>query len=120
MAGRRIEPWAAIVWTRELDEALHAMVAAKMTTRAIGASLGITQSTVARRIKFLGLREAVEKLPGERGKPAHIADYKKARRGFVVPEHLEREYFELLKTGMPIAAACERLGIVTQPEKRGG
>ena len=107
----------SVIWTKDRDDALRIMLAAKMTTRAIGEAMGLTQSMVARRIKATGLRTGLDSLPAERVKPDHIADYKKARRGFVVPEHLEHQYYELLKTGVPIVEARRRLGIEAQPEK---
>lgn len=104
-------------WTRERDEALRVMAASKMSTRAIGNALGLSHVIIVRRIKALGLRS--EEQPSSAARPNHIADYKRARRGFHVPAHLEAEYYELLKTGVPIAEACRRLGIARQNEDRG-
>lgn len=107
-------------WTRERDDALRAMVAAKMSVRSIGKAMGFSHVLIIRRIKALGLRSEIGATHSvEAVRPNHVAQYKAARRGFVVPEELERDYYELLKTGVPIAEACRRLGIAKQPEERG-
>lgn len=106
-------------WTPELDSALRAMVAQRLSTRVIAAAMALHYSTVARRIQALKLREEAEKVQAEPVKRDHLAEYKNARRGFVVPQHLELEYYALLKTGLPIAEVCQRLGITTPAEKRG-
>jgi DNA-binding MarR family transcriptional regulator len=81
------------------------------SARAIAKLLGVSHTLVSRRIKDLELLEA----PADRGQlsPAatHIERCRDARRGFRVPPHLEAEYFELLKKGLPITEACRQLGI---------
>jgi IS30 family transposase len=98
------------IWTKDLDDALRAMLTAGMTTRAIGEALGMTQSTVTRRINATRMRANTGQVVAA---PigSHLTRYKEARRGFSVPKHLELDYYELLKTGLPIVEARRRLGI---------
>lgn len=107
-------------WTSERDHALRVLLAADKSVRAIGREMGLDHALISRRIKALGLSR--EKCKAEleardarvsRGREDHIARYKNARRGIVVPPHLEGDYYELLKSGVPIAEAYRRLGMAT-------
>lgn len=44
-------------------------------------------------------------------RPLHLESFYRARRGFHVPDHLNDEYFRLLKAGVPIAETARRLGL---------
>lgn len=94
----------------KVDKEIRRMHAARLSTRAMARHLGLYKTQVIRRIKKLGLDEERAE-PKVNQRPDHIADYKRARRGFDVPAHLENQYFELIKSGLPIAEACRRLGI---------
>jgi DNA-binding transcriptional MerR regulator len=48
---------------------------------------------------------------GSSRRPHHLEKYHQARRGFHLPDHLENQYFDLLKTGIPTVEAARRLGI---------
>lgn len=96
-------------WTKERDGVLRSMVRDDMSTRAIAKALNLHQTQVVRRIAKLGLREP--QVEETKTAAPHIERYRSARRGFHVPAHLEDSYYELLKTGVPIAEACRRLGI---------
>lgn len=121
-------------WNDERDSKLRALHAQGLTGRKIGDELGVSNVSVARRIKALGLaphlkRPPVSNRPAKGVKDAeppeaapavmecgaHVRPYKRARRGFEVPEHLEDRYFDLLKTGLPIAEVCRLLGIKKNP-----
>ena len=122
-------------WNDERDRQLRELHAQGLTGRKIGTQLGVSNVSVARRIKALGLEPHIKVSPPvskvapvkgiEVAEPpeaasavkggAHVRDYKRARRGFEVPESLEDRYFELLKAGVPIAEACRQLGIMQNP-----
>ncbi|THK33991.1 hypothetical protein EHS39_32970 [Ensifer sp. MPMI2T] len=123
-------------WNDERDRKLRELHAQGLTGRKIGDQLGVSNVSVARRIKVLGLEphirlpppvskvapvkgvedaEPREAAPAAMKGGAHVRPYKRARRGFEVPAHLEDRYFELLKGGVPIAEACRQLGIIQNP-----
>lgn len=108
--------WAG--WTPKNDALLLKMKADKMSLRDMAAKLGINYGTVRfrlRRLEDLGVTIEQREQPAQ--SPTHIERYKAARRGFVVPRHLEAKYFGLLKEGVPIVEACERLGISSNRER---
>lgn len=96
-------------WGKERDDALRSMVRDGKSTRVIAKEMNLHKTQVIRRIKKLGLRD--EEVQETKPVAPHVQKYKLARRGFHVPAHLEGQYYELLKTGAPIAEVCRRLGI---------
>ncbi|CCF19102.1 protein of unknown function [Pseudorhizobium banfieldiae] len=98
-------------WDRESDKALLAMVKSGMSHRSIAKEMGINHPQVSRRLAKLREQEAEKSATNQLVIGKHLPSYKAARRGFHVPAHLEPQYFELLKSGVPIAEACRRLGI---------
>jgi hypothetical protein len=84
------------------------------TTREIEDVIGLSHVTISKRIKSLGLPtrgRPVNREGGAYAPPPHLAAHMRAKRGFHVPAHLESKYFELIKSGVPIADACRRLNI---------
>ncbi|MCO5730135.1 hypothetical protein NFC69_01060 [Rhizobium sp. SSA_523] len=84
----------------------------------MAAAIGASHVTTWKRVRRLGIRISAAGASDEESRvPApigsHVEGYKLARRGFYVPAHLESQYFELLKAGVPIAEACRRLKITT-------
>jgi hypothetical protein len=96
-------------WTRERDGILRDLAAKELSARQIATKMGLSNVLVSKRIKKLGLREVTE--PKAPPQPSHIINYKRARRGFHVPGHLENQYFDLIRSGVSIAEACRRLEI---------
>lgn len=108
-------------WTDEKDQSLRRMAAEGVSTRKMAAAVGATHVTVWKRMARLGIRAAGSGSEHDNASaPAqvtaapvadHIESYNRARRGFHVPHHLQSQYFDLLKAGVPIAEACRRLDI---------
>lgn len=118
-------------WNDERDAQLRELHAQGLTGRKIGERLGVSHVSVGNRIRALGMelngtvpasikhgtrasaKEATQQPTPEFKGGAHVGAYKRARRGFEVPKDLETRYFDLLKSGVPIAEACRRLGITS-------
>lgn len=108
-------------WGDDKDELLRRMAGEGASLREIAAATGVSHVTAWKFAKRLGVkvRGAAQKPAPDPPQPAkvaaasHLEPYRRARRGFHVPAHLENEYFELLKAGVSIAEACRRLKINT-------
>ncbi|MDQ0422357.1 hypothetical protein J2045_003405 [Peteryoungia aggregata LMG 23059] len=110
-------------WTSELDRKLRGLNASGLTMRKIAVELGVSGSAVQKRMSDLGIPPAFAKrvhknLRGQQ-RERRVDDVRKSqvshqqdiRRGFSIPAHLQPEYFELLKGGLAIAEARNRLGL---------
>lgn len=111
-------------WNEKLDARLLSLNASGLTIRQVAESMRIGASSVQRRLQQLGVKAAHAKddhssMWGKPSRPKlkpiknppHISAFKAKRRGFIVPDELEPEYYELLKQGLSIAEAKRRLGI---------
>lgn len=129
-------------WTEDLLKVLRKSHKDGMSAREIAEVIGCSQTTVSSKMRSLGLKAKPAgkpvrptRLPYERlvekradkpapqtpktiNDPPHVQAYKAARRGVVIPPHLEAEYYELLKQGVPIAEAKARLGVTPTQEGR--
>lgn len=105
-------------WTKERDDELL-RVSQKLKGKALADHFGITASYCRFRLRQLRGNiptarpeiKAPEPVPVDTSIQARVraaADY---RRGFAVPPSKEAEYFELLKSGMPVAEARRRLAL---------
>ena len=107
--------------SREAQAQILQLYATGVETRSLAERFGVQDHY----IRKLASRHGVKKgrysgeMPQspERSKPqvrnAHIAPYKKARRGFSVPPHLEAEYTKLLIGGLSRVAAAHELGLMS-------
>lgn len=85
----------------------------------IGEYLGKKPNTVCDKYnRVMGLKKDYRRRPSPDPKPekprqlgVHLISYNRARRGFHVPREQERQYFELLREGVPIAEAARQLGL---------
>lgn len=103
-------------WTDERDALLKQLLEAGATRRAVARHLGVNVKAVIRRINRLSLDQRA----GSKATATHLDAYLSARRGFHVPRHLEAKYHELIRTGLPIAEICKRLGIENSSKRRTG
>lgn len=116
-------------WNDERDIELRRLHSEGLSCRKIGSHFDVSHVSVSLRMKVLGIEPHAGRPAGrpkgarvndapvsEVATPAvrsdcHVRPYQRARRGFEVPQHLEGRYFDLLKSGVPIAEACRQLGI---------
>lgn len=126
-------------WNDDRDRELLRLHAEGLSCRKIGSHFGVSHVSVSIRMKVLGIEphagrpqpvnrgardRSAESLEAPKASRApssddHVRSYKRSRRGFEVPAHLEGRYFELLKSGLPIAEACRRLGITKNHRAKG-
>lgn len=126
-------------WTDEHIATLKRSLSKGMSTTQIAEVFGCSSTAVQNKMKSMGLvsksklGNRTKRLPYDRlvekreekpkphsnrviNDPPHVQAYKAARRGVVIPPHLEAEYYELLKQGVPIAEAKARLGVTPNQE----
>lgn len=106
-------PKVKLVWTDTLDRRLIEHLRAGVPKKKIAFILGIHRVQVLRRISALGIDEDELRRDAavNSGPPDHLMKFKRARRGFHVPSHLEPAYYDLLKQGLSIDEVRKRLGI---------
>lgn len=102
-----------IVWTPDRDATLKTMSQAGFSPRQIGAAVKIGYVTVIKRLKELGAYSSPsERRPQEVDTPLdHRQVHARVRRGFHVPPQLHAQYVDLLKSGISIEDARQRLGL---------
>ncbi len=111
-------------WTDELDQRLRTLNAEGLTMPKIAAELGMSYNAVQKRMADLHIQPAFAKRVHQmvRGgaplsrpvcseRKAEVTRQMDVRRGFSVPSNLQSKYFELLKGGLAIADARQRLGL---------
>jgi transposase-like protein len=117
-------------WTEKHDRIVIEGIRDGLAMSAIARKIGCAKNLVQRNAKRLGLtpanpsirklddaensRKRKPKLPED---PPHLASYKAARRGVVIPRNLEQSYYDLLKKGVSISDALRTIGIT--PNKEG-
>jgi hypothetical protein len=103
----------------DAKEALLRLYASGEATTVIADRFGIDETYVRKLASRYGIRKGVATLqevnPTKRNRrPAiggHLPAYKKARRGFHLPERLEPHYIRLLVSGLNCREAARRLGV---------
>ena len=103
----------------DAKEALLRLYASGEATAAIADRFGIDETCVRKLASRYGIRKGIATLqeagPAKGNKPpeigGHLPAYKKARRGFHLPERLEPRYIRLLVSGLNSREAARRLGV---------
>lgn len=110
---------------REAQLQILELYAEGMETRSLAERFGVQENYIRKLASRHGVRKGRNAFtPSQEIKRSpvpvrngHIAAYKRARRGFVVPSHLEPEYTQLLINGFSRRAAAAQLGLVTPANK---
>lgn len=105
---------------REAQVQILELYAAGMETRSLAERFGVQENYIRKLASRHGVRKGRNAFtPSQEIKRApppvrngHIAAYKRARRGFVVPSHLEAEYTRLLINGFSRRNAAAQLGLL--------
>lgn len=110
-------------WTDELDRKLRILNGSGLTMPKIAAELGMSYNAVQKRLSALGIQPAFAKRihknlkgrqpdrPIDDVRKSQVTRQQDIRRGFSIPSNLQPKYFELLKGGLAIADARQRLGL---------
>ena len=99
----------------EAKETVLRLYAAGEATAMIADRFGVDETCVRKLASRYGIRKGVPTM-GEAEKTApeklgaHLPAYKKARRGFDLPAHLEPHYIRLLVSGLNCIEAARKLG----------
>ena len=100
----------------DAKETLLRLYAGGEDTAAIADRFGIDETNVRKLASRYGVRKGARttKSQGKPSRPAfgaHLAAYKRARRGFDLPKRLEPHYIRLLVAGLNSAEAARKLGV---------
>lgn len=122
--GPRLDRRLAIA--REAQVQILELYAEGMETRSLAERFGVQENYIRKLASRHGVRKGRNAFtPSQEIKRApapirndHIAAYKRARRGFAVPSHLEAEYTRLLINGFSRRDAAAKLGLLASAGNR--
>lgn len=107
--------------SREAQAQLLELYAGGAETRSLAERFGVQENYIRKLASRNGIRKGQgESVPVPRAKTRaaplhnqHVEAYKRARRGFHLPSHMEPAYTQLLISGLSCRAAAKQLGLLS-------
>lgn len=101
----------------DAKEAVLRLYASGEATAVIADRFGVDETCVRKLASRYGIRKGMPAMQeAEKGTPetigGHLPAYKRARRGFDLPDHLEPHYIRLLISGLNCTEAARKLGVM--------
>lgn len=101
----------------DAKEAVLRLYASGEATAVIADRFGVDETCVRKLASRYGIRKGVPAMPEAEVRTAnkigsHLPAYKRARRGFDLPERLEPRYIRLLISGLNCTEAARKLGVM--------
>ena len=113
--------------SREAQAQLLELYAGGAETRSLAERFGVQENYIRKLASRNGVRKGQsEHVPVPRAKTRavplhnqHVEAYKRARRGFHLPSHMESTYTQFLISGLSCRAAARQLGLLAGDQAAG-